>query len=1003
MKKIWLSFVFIFFGATFTAFSQDSVQRKKEYLKEILDINIDQRFRANTRRVSVEDSTWMDWLKRTGELPPDFSKMRSIPNLPEPLIEYRDGNKVPITTVNQWEKKREWIKAQYQHWVSGHAPGAPGNVEANVLTDEVQENGTRVQMIELRFGPGHKAKMTVELIIPPGSEEKPVFMTQWNHRDWAQLAVKRGYIGCVYAAADLKDDTDPYMFIYPDYDFSGLMRRAFGASRVVDYLLTRREVNKDQIAITGHSRNGKQSLWAAAFDERISAVVSSSSSTGGDMPWRYGDPQFASETLDYVMAWNAHWFHPRLRFFSGREDKLPVDQNLLGALIAPRPLLYHYSIVERGLNSWSNEQNYYSVKKVYDFLGVPDHVGVLTRMGPHAVAARDVEQTIDFLDIQFGRSDQKWSNELYYPYDYKKWESGHPSHKEKAKEIVPVKLKNSYRSATAFQEDKEKIIDNLNWILGDEPAGVRAVNVGSWQPANRDWINLINPIPEVKGAKEIYLGPYSAVGDHVSAVLYCPVDSTSGEIKTGANGRLPIVIYSHQYAYSSGFVKGHDKGGRLATRDLFESLVKRGFAVMAIDMYGFGTRIWEAKNFDLRYPQWSKMGKFVRDIRSSMDAIDELEYLDNNQIYLLGNTIGGAVSIMAAALDDRVAGVATVAAFSPWRASDSQFESLRNYSHIHGFIPRIGYFVDEPTSVPVDFGEIIAAYAPKPMLLIAPELDRHTDIPALKEMMSSVNKVYSLYDREDNIRVIYQAGEINRMSRDMYETVGDFFLKISKSRDSLSRIGEAETNRGWEILFNGEKPASKWRSVKNAKFPSKGWKVVDGNLVITSGGKGGDIITREKYSDFELVFDYKLSDSANTGVKYLVNTLQDSNGRKVLNGPEFQLIDDYKHESVIDNKSPETSTGSLYLLYAPVGKQLNGPGEWNSVRIIVRGNRVEHWLNGKKIVDYNRGSSDFRKRVSETKFKEFKDYGEAESGHILLQDHKDQAYFRNIKIRRLES
>src|SRR5690606_32638553 len=109
--------------------------------------------------------------------------------------------------------------------------------------------------------------------------------------------------------------------------------------------LTRREVNKDQIAITGHSRNGKQSLWAAAFDERISAVVSSSSSTGGDMPWRYGDPQFASETLDYVIASNCYSFNTRLRFFSGREDQLPVDQNLLGAAIAPRALFYHFSIV----------------------------------------------------------------------------------------------------------------------------------------------------------------------------------------------------------------------------------------------------------------------------------------------------------------------------------------------------------------------------------------------------------------------------------------------------------------------------------------------------------------------------------------------------------------------------------------------------------------------------------------------------------------------------------
>src|SRR5690606_20220508 len=122
-----------------------------------------------------------------------------------------------------------------------------------------------------------------------------------------------------------------------------------------------------------------------------------------------------------------------LNFFSGREDKLPVDQNLLGALIAPRALLYHYSIAERGLNAWANEQNYYSVKTVYDFLKVPDRVAVLTRMGEHAVAARDVEKTIDFLDIQFGRRDLTWNNQLFYPYDYKAWEKAHPTEREESR------------------------------------------------------------------------------------------------------------------------------------------------------------------------------------------------------------------------------------------------------------------------------------------------------------------------------------------------------------------------------------------------------------------------------------------------------------------------------------------------------------------------------------------------------------------------------------------
>src|SRR5690606_29840991 len=100
-------------------------------------------------------------------------------------------------------------------------------------------------------------------------------------------------------------------------------------------------------------------------------------------------------------------------------------------------------------------------------------------------------------------------------------------------------------------------------------------------------------------------------------------------------------------------------------------------------------------------PHWSKMGKMVRDVRSCIDAVEDIHYLDAKRIYLLGNTIGGSVSLMTAALDNRVAGVATVAAFSPWRTSNGQYESIRVYSHLHGFIPRLGLFADNPQRTPV--------------------------------------------------------------------------------------------------------------------------------------------------------------------------------------------------------------------------------------------------------------------------------------------------------------
>lgn len=754
--------------------AQPEKERREQYLEDLMVINEPQLFRDNTRRVTLQDSTWTDWLQRTGELPPDFSGMPSDPFLPDPLSWGGGGETRPVRTPEDWEKKREWIKAQYLHWISGMAPPAPEDFRVKVLEDR-EENGTRIQLIRLNFGPGYRARMTLELMIPLHREGEegaplPVYMTQWNHRSWAQLAVRRGYITCVYAAADAKDDTQAYQELYPAYDFSMLMRRAWGASRVVDYLLTRGEVNKKQIAITGHSRNGKQSLWAAAFDERIAAVISSSSGTGGTDPWRYSDPQYDSETLDRVAAYNGHWFHPRLRFFFGKEDKLPVDQHQLLSLIAPRPLLFHYSRVEQGFNPWANEQCYQAVKRVYDFLGAGGRIGIYSRMGEHATAARDIERCIDFLDIQFGRRSLPWENKLYFEYSFDRWAAGREDESRAARQLSPAILRDGYSDTAAFRLHKKEILENLAWLLGKEPPGAGPAEITPADPSRTDWIDRITGRPEVKGAEMIHLGPYKAIGDHLSGILYRP--------SSAASEKIPVIIYLHEYAYGHGFSKGHHvKGGKGNSR-LFQALVDAGFAVLAIDLFGFGARMEEALYFYERYPAWSKMGKMTRDIRACVDAVQAFEFLDQDRIFLLGNTIGGSLALMSAALDERVAGVAVVAAFSPWRKSNRTYKSLRTYSHLHGFIPRLGFFAADPRQAPVDFGEIMACIAPRPLLVVSPELDRYADQGAVKNTMQKVQGIYDLYGQSG--RLFFETPrEMNRITGEMYPVITTFFSNQS--------------------------------------------------------------------------------------------------------------------------------------------------------------------------------------------------------------------------------
>jgi hypothetical protein len=216
-------------------------------------------------------------------------------------------------------------------------------------------------------------------------------------------------------------------------------------------------------------------------------------------------------------------------------------------------------------------------------------------------------------------------------------------------------------------------------------------------------------------------------------------------------------------------------------------------------------------------------------------------------------------------------------------------------------------------------------------------------------------------------------------------------------------IGEkAAGQQEWEVLFDGT-DMNKWMSLYADVQPSDGWAIENGTLSVKNHTKGLDIITREEYQNFELDFDFNLTDTANSGIKYLVENIKNNHtGKTDWNGPEYQIIDDFNHPEVKDHKHEEGSTASLYLVYAPVNKKLLPSGNWNSGKIIVKGAHIEHWLNGVKVVSCERRTKDFRNRMAATKFNVYDHYGELPDGHIMLTDHDgDKVYFRNIRIRRL--
>ena len=219
-----------------------------------------------------------------------------------------------------------------------------------------------------------------------------------------------------------------------------------------------------------------------------------------------------------------------------------------------------------------------------------------------------------------------------------------------------------------------------------------------------------------------------------------------------------------------------------------------------------------------------------------------------------------------------------------------------------------------------------------------------------------------------------------------------------------NKILAAEEKDGWKLLWDG-KTTDAWRGARLDEFPDKGWKIEDGVLsVLSSGGEesaaGGDIVTKELYGDFELKVDFKLTEGANSGIKYFVDTdINKGPGSSI--GLEYQILDDERHpDAKLGNHDGSRTVASLYdLIQADPNKPINAIGEWNTAHLIVKDNHVEHWLNGAKVLEYERKSDDYKKLVSESKYKKWPKFGEADKGHILLQDHGDLVSFRNVKIR----
>jgi dienelactone hydrolase len=608
--------------------------------------------------------------------------------------------------------------------------------------------GSVIRIVDLKYGPGSQITTRVTLTIPPGKGPFPVLI------GGTADITRRGYIACDFPmSVDAPPDIARF---YPEYDFASMGRVAWTAQMVLDYLYTVPEVDQPHIAITGYSRGGKMAAIAAMIEERITACIAGSTGVGGLLPWRSGSERGAAEGIESTTRNFPVWFAPQLRFFSGREDRLPVDGNLIAAMIAPRSVISLYGLNDEVGNIYGNEASYYSAQKAFNLLGAPERNSILHPPGHHG--ANDQEATMHWLDIQFGRSTDKWENKFLYPWNYDTWRANGKETVDISK--YPVRagadLFAKVASAADWEPKAANVRKSMEWLMGNRDGGT-----GGADPAQQgrdvvvDWaIKRASSFGWLEPQKSKTEYRSITFGDGARGELYYPAGAAP-------DAKLPTVIWLHGFSYPMGYMWVYRQNPDLHP---ILALVRAGYAVFGFDQTGHGSRMDEFAGFFARFPHWSRLGRMVADTRAGIDALQKEGVVDPNRIYLYGYSMGGIIAMHTAALDPRVKGVVSICGFTPMRTDtmDKGAGGLARYSIDLPLLPRLGFFIGNESRLPYDYNELIAAIAPRPVYVHQPQLDRDANPGDVHAAVDQAKRVFSLYNASDKL-VLDEPWDYNRL------------------------------------------------------------------------------------------------------------------------------------------------------------------------------------------------------------------------------------------------
>ena len=668
-----------------------------------------------------------------------------------PLMEFLDGT--PVRTMDDFERRKEEIRTLFCRYFIGSFPKeAPAIVSEEILEELHKEDGSTRRRVKLTFDTKNKASFEMWVWIPKGKGPFPLLLTQPRFYQiyWAEEALRRGYIACLYPGLDVhhhEKDYPGYENVwrtfkseYPQAGWeSSLGIQAWLGSRALDYLLDPKyghDVAQGQVGIIGFSRYGKQSLYAAAFDERFTSVVARSSGSPTAVSYRFAGRQTFAESIE---DFPAAWAKADLRAYHGRENELPIEGHGLLALIAPRRCMLHTAHNDDSDPTFGVERTYLEGREVYRFLGKPENLRVIYRTGDHSsgpppdcVTPEHRRQNLDWFDLSFGRGVAKQSDfpeVLLHRFDFGAWKETQSAED----------LKNPFPSSAATGASDR--VKRIGWIFGQVPDEIEGA--GQYHIRSEDELGVPSSSRDRWACANTARMPVSFSGKIHGNLYYNPTIQQPAA----------AVIWLHPYSYGSGSNEGYGVQGTT----VYHRLAQQGYVVLAYDQCGFGDRLLEGPDFYRKYPKWSRLGRMVYDVHAAVDFLvdgkgrtqGEMPKVDKQRIYVLGYSLGGMVGLYATASDERIAGVACFCGFTPLRTDtdDKPTGGIRRLWEWHALLPKLGLFDGRETEIPYDFDDVLSLIAPRPCLVYSPKRDRDADFNDVVECVARARKAWEAKGR----------------------------------------------------------------------------------------------------------------------------------------------------------------------------------------------------------------------------------------------------------------